>query len=205
MSTASLAASRYAARPLVSTRLFLALALGATAILLALVSARRPAGLGRADPRRLRARRRLSQGRIQLHRIVAALSHARRGGRPARRADRDRGRARSRSCRWRRWRPRFGGAIAPLGPSLDDRRLRLRHRHAARQWLRLRHALHRRRRLRPHADRAVVLSSSAACSAACRCRRFSRSAASIRCWRPIISGPGADWRRRSPASRSLPA
>ena len=50
--------------------------------------------------------------------------------------------------------PGFGGAIAPIGPSLVDRRVRVRHRHAARERLRLRHALHRGRRLGPHADRA---------------------------------------------------
>lgn len=51
---------------------------------------------------------------------------------------------------------------------------------------------------------ALVFFMAAACSAACRCRRSSRSVASIRSWRRTISGPGADWRRRSPASRSPP-
>ena len=133
-----------------------ALALAATAILIALVLLDgQPAsaalilggfGLGIAFP----------ESRIQLHRVVAAFPDARGGGRPARRADRDRGRraggrAGGRAQAEFRRRHRAARALAA------DRRLRVRHRHAARQWLRLRHALHRRRRLRAHADRAVVL------------------------------------------------
>ena len=53
-------------------------------------AARRPARIGGADPGRLRPRHRLPESRVQLHRIMAALSDARGGGRPARRPDRDR-------------------------------------------------------------------------------------------------------------------
>ncbi len=76
--------------------------------------------------------------------------------RAARRVPADRGRgARHRAGRGAgaglRRRDRADRALA------RHRRLRVRHRHAARQWLRLRHALHRRQRRRPHADRARLL------------------------------------------------
>ena len=78
-----------------------------------------------------------------------------------------------------------------------DRRLCLRHRHAARQRLRLRHALHGRRRLGTHAGRAAVFR---------RRQRIRQPVAAgvpgarrhrSRCWRRTISAPGAGWRRRS--------
>ena len=71
----------------------------------------------RADRRRLRARRRVPQGRVQLHRLVAALPDARRGRRLARRPAPDRRRALA-VVPVAALAPEFGGAIAPLGPSL---------------------------------------------------------------------------------------
>ena len=132
-----------------------------TAVLVALVLLDGEPRSARADRCGLRARRRVPQDRIQLHGLVAALPDARRGRRPARRPAADRGRGTRHRA--------GGGARARLRrrdradrPVARHRRLRVRHRHAARQRLRLGHALHRRRRLRPHADRARAASSSAA-------------------------------------------
>ena len=204
MSTAAVGAPDARRRASASIACFSALALVATAILVALVLLDGQPRVGGADPRRLRPRHRLSESGIQLHRVVAALPDARRGGRPARRADRDRGhRAGGRAGRGARSR-NFGGAIAPLGPSLligafvfgigmqlangcGSGTLYTVGGGSGRMLIAL-----------------SVLRRSAACSAACRCRRSSRSAASIRCWRRTISAPGADWRRRWRASRWLP-
>ena len=112
-------------------------------------------GCGAAHPR-LRARRGVPQGRVQLHGVVAAPDRARPGRRLPRRpaADRHRGgchrSGRGAGAGLRR-RHRADRAVAHC------RRLRVRHRHAARQRLRLRHALHGRRRLRPHDDHARLL------------------------------------------------
>ena len=195
MSTASLAASRSGAAVRID-RLFLGLALGATAMLLALVVLdHQPAsaalivggfGLGVA----------FLKAEFSYTASWRRFLNAGRGRRPARRADRDRDlRARGRAGRcadaelWR--------GYCTARPIADSRCFRVRYWHAACQWLRVRHALHGRRRLRPHADCACCSSSSAASSAAWHCRPFSRSAGWIRSWLPTISAPGAVLRRRS--------
>ena len=112
MSTASLAASDQGAAVRID-RLFLGLALAATAILVALVLLdHQPAsaalilggfGLGSRIP----------QGRVQLHRVVAAFPHARRSRRASRRADRDRD---------LRARGRAGGGAAARNTAAPSRR-----------------------------------------------------------------------------------
>ena len=97
------------------------------------------------------------------------------------------------------------------------RRLRLRHRHAARQWLRLRHALHGGRRLGPHADRARVLHHrqrvrQSVAAGVPRARRH-RSGAGLRLFRAVGRACGdarqhrgrgaADRRGRAPARRAI--
>ena len=165
-------------------------------------AARRPAGGRGADRcRGFALGVGVPQGRVQLHRVVAAADRARPGRRPARRAaaDRDCGggdRAGGGAGAGLRRRDRAARAVA------RDRRLRVRHRHAARQRLRLRHALHRRRRLRPHADHARVLHrrqrdrqpASAGVPGARRHRSDPR--------RRTISGPGAGLPRPGRASPS---
>ncbi len=147
-------------------------------------SARRSAGLRRTDCRWLCARRGVPEIRVQLHRLVAALPVERRGGRPDRRPDRHRGhRARRRSARRaqsRLWRRDCADRSVAV-----HRLIRLRRRHAARQCVRLRYALHGGRRLRPHAD----------CARDVHCRQRARQ--------PVAAAGATARRHRSGAGEGL--
>jgi len=147
-------------------------------------AARSSAGLRRIDRWRVRSRRCISQGRVQLYGLLAAVPHARRGGRSFRRPDRH--------CNLRLRRGAGGRAFPEIWwghraarPVADHRGIRFCRQDAACQWVRFRNAVYRRRRIGTHAGGTVIL-----------CHRQ-------RTWQSLVAGLPCPRRNRSGAGVGL--